>query len=175
MALRRRPSREQLAARPPGVVDHAFGAVVCISVVVGLPCFAVWRFGWAGAAVVAAVAALLTSGAIAARREAERRRRERAGDSICTFARAFPRRSVDTVAVRAVWNELLPWYPFPLRAADRLRDDLGMDDVDLDVPWEELAWRCGRTVAEPEDNPWFGRVETVGDVVRFLSAQPRAA
>jgi hypothetical protein len=175
MALRRRPSREQLAARSPGVVDHAFGAVVCISVVVGLPCFAVWRFGWAGAAVVAAVVALLTSGAVAARREAERRRRERAGDSICTFARAFPRRSVDTVAVRAVWNELLPCYSFPLRAGDRLLDDLGMDDIDLDVPWEELAWRCGRTLVDPEDNPWFGGVETVGDVVRFLSAQPRAA
>ena len=86
---------------------------------------------------------------------------QRQGESICQFARAFPRREVDT------------WV---IRADDRLKQDLWLDDDDLDLDLlEEMARLSGRSLERVGDNPWFGRVDRARDLVLFLDRQPRLA
>ena len=63
---------------------------------------------------------------------------QRPDDSICTFARAFDRRTMDAWIVRATWEEIQSYLvevdgrPFPVRATDRLADDLFIDEEDLE-------------------------------------------
>jgi len=103
---------------------------------------------------------------------------ERRGESICTFARAFDRHAVDPWVIRATYEELTPWANFrggslPLRASDRLEKELGIDSEDLDELACDVAQRAGRSLNGAERNPLYGRVLTVGDLVRFVTFQPR--
>jgi hypothetical protein len=116
------------------------------------------------------------------RREALRLARmaqNRAGESICHFARSIDCRRVDTWVVRAVYEELQRRLPgtvaVPLRVTDHLERDLGLDADDLDFLIEGLAQRAQRCLAHTSGNPLFGKVATVGDLVEFLQAQPRLA
>lgn len=61
---------------------------------------------------------------------------QRQGESICQFARAFPRRQVDTWVLRAVYESLHGYLGgrLPIRADDRLKQDLRLDDDDLARP-----------------------------------------
>lgn len=113
------------------------------------------------------------------RRRMRRMAAERAGESICTFARALDRRAVDPWVVRAVHDRLQPYamagkVTVPLRVTDRLYKDLRVDDDELDDVARDVARRTGRTLDEIERNPACP-VVTVGDLVRFFSHQPRAA
>ena len=45
---------------------------------------------------------------------------------------------------------------------------------DFDYLVADLADRCGRSLDSYEQNPFYGRVHTVGDLVQFLCAQPKA-
>lgn len=104
-------------------------------------------------------------------------RRVRDGLGICTFAREFPRRSVDTWILRATWEELGTYLavdgrPFPIRADDRL-DAFGLDDLDLEDVVVRIAGRARRTLYRYAANPWTDRVETIQDLVDYLQFQPR--
>jgi len=103
------------------------------------------------------------------RRTAETRR----GESICTFARSFDCRTVDTWIVRATYDELS--YAFPVRASDRFQQDLRFADEDLDDSGGSIARRCGRSMARCEENPFYEKVHTVRDLVMFLNRQPLVA
>jgi len=135
---------------------------------------------WTTAAV--AILALATSvSAKNHKRKLEALAEMRSGESICEFARAFERRSVDTWVVRAVYEQvqelLRPSYAnFPVRADDRLKDDLDieMDDVEMDLA-PMVAERTGRLLDRTESNPFFGKLSTVADLVRFFSSQPLVA
>lgn len=110
-------------------------------------------------------------------REERRRKRlaaERRGESICTFARSFPRHSVDPWVLRAVHEELgrLLGSSLPPRPTDRFGEEYRMLDEDVEDLIVGVADRAGRSLDAPEGNPHDARFETVGDVVRFLSAQP---
>jgi hypothetical protein len=103
----------------------------------------------------------------------------REGQSICEFARDFDTRQVDTWIIRAVYEhlqeQLTHAHPaFPVRAADRLKEDLQLDpdDIDLDV-LVQVEQRTGRSLDHTRDNPHYGRVQTAGDLVLFFQAQPR--
>ena len=102
----------------------------------------------------------------------------RPGDSICTFTRSFDTHAVDTWIIRAVYEELQAelrqFHPtLPIRADDRLLDDLHIDDEDLDLDVVPvIAKRTGRTLANLQSNPYFGKVNTVADLVHFFNAQP---
>jgi hypothetical protein len=103
---------------------------------------------------------------------------QRQGESICQFARAFPRREVDTWVIRAVYESLHGYFDgrLPIRVDDRLKQDLWLDDDDLDLDLlEEMARLSGRSLERVEDNPWFGRVDRARDLVLFLDRQPRLA
>lgn len=142
-------------------------------------------------AVTRPVAFLAVSGTLAvlvllAHRQGRRERRQlralastREGPTICEFARDFNAREVDTWVVRAVYEQLqghlADAHPsFPLRADDKLKEDLRLDDEDLDMDIvQEIASRTGRSLDASASNPYFGRVRTVRDLVLFFQNQPR--
>ncbi|HEY9401908.1 MAG TPA: hypothetical protein VIQ24_04405 [Pyrinomonadaceae bacterium] len=105
------------------------------------------------------------------RRLAERR----PGESICTFARSFDRRAVDPWVIRAVYEEFHAYFggTLPVRAADRIEEDLRMDWEDVDDLLGEVALRSGRSLERSESNPFYGQVRNVGDLVLFLMYQPK--
>ena len=100
-------------------------------------------------------------------------------EDIGTFARAFDRRGdwFSPHVVRAVWDALEPYVTLggsrvPVRPTDRIDEDLHIDWDDIELMLSEVANRTGRSIEGIEENPWYGRVRTVGDMVRLLSAQP---
>ncbi len=103
---------------------------------------------------------------------------DRPDDSICTFARSFDRRKVDPWVIRAVYNDLQNIMnraegPFPIRASDNLWKDLFIDEDDVDLDMAEiLPQLIGRCSKNMEDNPYYGRVHTVEDLVLFFNALP---
>ncbi|MYM87102.1 hypothetical protein GTP91_07895 [Rugamonas sp. FT82W] len=116
------------------------------------------------------------------KRNAERLRclaAEREGESICDFARDFDTRQVDTWIVRAVYEQLQYHLAdvspaFPVRASDRLKEDLLLDDDDLDMDIaQEVEQRAGRSLDDTSTNPYFGKVKTVRDLVMFFQSQPK--
>lgn len=103
---------------------------------------------------------------------------ERRGESICQFARSFDTRAVDTWVIRAVYDtlqqDLHDMHPaFPVRASDLLQDLLcDPDDLDMHLA-DELARRSCRSLNNPQANPLYGKIRSVGELVLFLNAQPR--
>jgi len=160
------PSR-RMPKRPEGGVREwvVLGAVV-LGLVAGL---VAWVGLLAAAAIVVAFLLVFEHG----RRRAAAIRRERAGDSICTFARSFDRRAVDPWILRATWEEFASILSFPVRATDRVDEHIHPEDCD-DIA-EEIAVRAGRSLDDSKRNPMFGRVCTVRDLVLFLQHQPRVA
>ncbi len=104
----------------------------------------------------------------------------RADDSICEFARQFDCRKVDTWVIRAVYEQLQMQlrhvHPaFPVRAGDRLKEDLFLDDDDLEMDLaQEIEERTGRSLKDFSANPYRSKVVTVNDLVLFFQAQPKA-
>lgn len=103
----------------------------------------------------------------------------RVGESICTFSREVDCRNLDTWIVRAVYEELQEHLAsqcakFPIRWTDRLREDLRIDADALDDELAiDIAQRTGRTLHGTQNNPLFGNVKTVRDLVLFFQAQPQ--
>ena len=106
---------------------------------------------------------------------------EREGQSICEFTRDFDARAVDTWIIRAVYEQLQGQlkqvHPkFPVRADDRLKEDLLLDDDDLDMDLARaVAARAGRSIDDTGGNPYFDKVRTVRDFVFFFQNQPKAS
>ena len=105
-----------------------------------------------------------------------------AGESICPFARSFDRRQMDPRIIRAVYEELGRYLGttdnvFPLRVADPLfsRQGLNIDAEELDHVAQAIAFRAGRSLANTEKNPYFGKIQTVADLVAFFMAQPQTS
>ncbi len=103
--------------------------------------------------------------------------KQRGGESICTFARSFDRRAVDPWVIRAMYEEFHAYFDgvLPIRAADRIEEDLRMDWEDVDDLLRDVASRAGRSLEHLESNPFYGRVRNVGDLVLFLMYQPKCA
>lgn len=134
---------------------------------------------WVSATAVAALVGWSIYGARRTRKRLEAVAASRQGESICGFARSFDTRAVDTWVVRAVYEELQRELSavapnFPVRASDRLLKDLLEDSDDLDMSVApNIAKRTGRSLDGHPGNPYFGKVETVRDLVHFFNAQPR--
>ncbi len=103
----------------------------------------------------------------------------RSGSSICEFARAFERHTVDMWVVRAVYEQLQAYlgdeYRVPIRASDEFGRDLPIDaeDLEMDIILE-IAQRTGRSVDDTKRNPFYGKINTVRDLVLFFNAQAKA-
>lgn len=101
----------------------------------------------------------------------------RDGESICSFARSFDTRHTDTWVIRAAHQEiqllLNSYMPhFPVRASDSLLDDLHIDADEVEDLLLDIAMRSGRSLDETESNPFYGKIDTVSDLVLFINAQP---
>ncbi len=103
----------------------------------------------------------------------------REGEDVGTFARAFDRRAgpLDPWAVRAVWNTVMPMTStrgklIPLRPTDRFVEDLGIDSEDIECEIPKVVAQCERDIAGYATNPHYTSLDTVGGLVRFISAQP---
>lgn len=133
---------------------------------------------------VIAVVALLFAAAYLiewpARKRKDARLRElsaaRGGESICDFARGFDLRAIDPWIVRAV-HEQIRWrlahiHPaFPIRADDRLKEDLYLDEDDIDMDLvDEICQRTGRIITNDRANPFAGSVQTVHDLALYFQA-----
>lgn len=119
---------------------------------------------------------------IAHRRHLRRLATHRGGNDIGTFARAFDRHSepFDPWVLRATWEAVSAYVTFdgrrlPLRPDDRLGEDLCIDPSDIEDLILEVAKRSGHSVETADSNPYYGRVKTVGDLVRFVTLQPSRA
>lgn len=140
----------------------------------------------AAPAAAAVVAVVLCVGFLLANRVTKRQTKTlralaatRQGESICEFAREFDTRAIDTWIIRAVYEQvqrqLSHAHPsFPIRASDRLKEDLFLDDDDLDLDLAtEIEERTGRTLDAMATNPHLGKVTTVRDLVLFFQEQPK--
>lgn len=103
---------------------------------------------------------------------------ERAGESICEFARSFDPRETDTWVIRAVYEQLQTYLTpvqnnFQIQSTDLLLGQLidDPDDLDMDLV-EQVATRTGRLLKDATRNRYYGRVNTVADLVHFFNAQP---
>jgi hypothetical protein len=135
--------------------------------------------GTAVGVLLVGIAFLMSSKEIERERESLRRLAvEREGESICEFARDFDTRKVDTWIVRAVYEQLQCQlshaYPaFPVRASDRLVEDLHIDVEDLDIDiGPQVEQRTSRSCKGSSENPYFCRVQTMRDLVMFFQEQP---
>jgi hypothetical protein len=70
---------------------------------------------------------------------------------------------------------LLGEIAVPIRSADRIEEDLWIDPEDIEDLVREVAERSRHSLVNVESNPYYSRVETVGDLVRFVTLQPRLA
>jgi hypothetical protein len=171
------PSRRMHDAEVPTVATSPGQRMVIQALLSGLLFLAVWLqplLLW----MAVGLAVLGLGIAWRERRHLARLATQRDSESICQFARACARREVDTWVVRAVYESLHVYLGgrLPIRAADRLKQDLWLDDDDLDLDLlDGMARLCGRSLERVEDNPWFGRVDRVRDLVLFLDRQPRLA
>ena len=105
--------------------------------------------------------------------------KERDGLSICEFAKEFDPKVVDTWIIRAVYEQLQAALPtkqqVPIKASDTLFEILMLDEDDLDLDLvEEIAQRTGRGLEGYENNPYYGKVTTVRNLVLFFNHQAPA-
>ncbi len=105
--------------------------------------------------------------------------RERSADSICTFARSFDRRTVDPWVIRAVWEEVREHVGrtkdgrlLALRADDDINALIPYDEWELEDVFETAARRANRSFDDFRQNPYFDKIECLGDYVLLLNAQP---
>jgi len=101
-----------------------------------------------------------------------RKQRERSSDSICTFARSFDCRAIDTWIIRAIYEEITSYVQYPIRANDDLEDDLIIDDEDWSGLIEVVAQRTGRSFDDCCASAPNTSIQTVRDLIHFLQDQP---
>lgn len=99
--------------------------------------------------------------------------------SICNFAKEFDARKIDTWIIRATYQEVqrivCSDYLLPIKADDHLFDTLMLDEDDLDLDLVEIiSQRTGRSLEQYENNPFYGKVTTVRNLVLFLNCQPES-
>jgi hypothetical protein len=109
-------------------------------------------------------------------RKFNRMGRERSGETICQFARHFAGSDFDPVVVRAVYEttqELYGRTDLPIRPSDRFSKDFSVCGEDLHDLCEEVAQLAHRSLEAAEQNPLWGKVHTVAELVRFMQFQSR--
>lgn len=99
--------------------------------------------------------------------------------SIGDFAKEFDCKEVDTWVIRAVYEQVQAYVVsnkhIAIKSSDKLKEDLHIDDEDLDLDLvEEISQRSGRTLEGYESNPYYGKVKTVKDLVLFFNNQAKA-
>ena len=150
-----------------------------LAAIAGGWCWAFYRHPLVTAGGTITLVALLFLELRSSHRYFQRLTNARVGESICTFARAAPR-EVDTWIVRAVYEQVQEnlgsgKIHVPVRWEDNFSTDLKVaDDLELVELAEEISQRTGLSADGNEENPYYGKVHTVGDLVMYFHHQPRS-
>jgi hypothetical protein len=174
------PSRRMPKPLRRGTLPTRIVAWTILFAMLAVYLYALWSYPFA----VGGVSAVVVANVVRNRRRMSRHltnlAQARKGESICEFSRAFDTRTTDTWVIRAVYEQLqqqLRWVcpEFPVRATDRLIEDLMLDpdDIDMDV-LSDVAERTGRSIRSTKANPFYGGVKTAHDLVAFFCAQDEA-
>jgi hypothetical protein len=128
--------------------------LVLITVGIGL-LYGIFYLVWKFPLLLILVASIILASIVLYWRSQQRLRslaEHRASESICSFTRSFDYRNVDTWVIRAVYEQVQEYIGFrcPVRASDRLVEDLQIDPEDLVALIAEVAERTGRTLAGTE-------------------------
>ena len=104
---------------------------------------------------------------------------ERSSDSICSFTRSLDYRCLDTQVIRATYDEVQHYLDsvspkFPIRATDRLEQDLHIDYEDTADMLVAIAKQCGRDLQPSEAWPRKLRFETIADLIHFVCDLPKS-
>lgn len=103
----------------------------------------------------------------------------RKNSSLCTYARSFDFRNVDTRIMREVYIHVQAWagkydgVPFPVEADDCFNEIYNMDEDELDDIYFDIADKFAISTENPESNPYWNQVTTVRNLVMFLHHQPK--
>jgi hypothetical protein len=181
MSMMRLPSR----FIPPRVSPRLgwSGLLLLVALLVGFVYF-IYLSSRSGRYITAAMVCSVLGYAWAVNKRTKRRFEllagSRDGDSICEFARCFDTRATDTRIIRAAHQELqtvLQSYirDFPVRASDSLLVDLELDLDDVEDLLQDIARRSSRSLGKTEENPYYGQLNTVEDLVLFVNAQPKTS
>lgn len=155
------------------------GALLLVGLLIGFAYF-IYSSSELGLYITAAVVcSVLGYSWVANKRTAERLKLialSRGGDSICEFARSFDTREIDTWVIRAAYEELQAFLHsylpnFPVLPSDSLLVDLELDLDDVEDLLQDVAKRSGRSLDKAEENPYYGQLHTVMDLVLFINAQ----
>ncbi len=128
---------------------------------------------------IAALLVLVAVSEIRAHFRLKRIASDRQTSNICSYARSFDYRNVDTRVMRAVYRKMQAWIGpvdnrlFPVESNDGFDTLYRMDPGDLEDIYFEIADELGISTDRPEENPYFDRVSTVKELVLFLLHQPR--
>jgi len=134
--------------------------------------YGMWKLSFGYFTIAVGFFVFLAVGAALESRRLRRLAKDRQEEDLCTFARAFDRRSIDPRIIRAVYEGLQDHYQgFPIRSTDRFVEDLKMDNEDLDEFIADIAGRIGRSMAGVAGNPLNGRISSVNDLVLFYIHQ----
>ena len=152
-------------------------AIIVVVIIVGCVAFFIWNMPILAVPLAALALFAWCSGA---KHKAKllKMMQQRDGQSICEFARAFDRRSVDPYIIRAVYEGLADYLNLngasvPIQPEDDLFNDFQMDEDDLDLDLlTEIAFRTGRSLENLDENPFTGKVNTARDLVMFFNGQP---
>jgi len=129
--------------------------------------------------ILAGIAAVVTIVALLWHKKLIKRLNSREDVNICTFARSFDCRNVNTWIIRATYEEIQryldPKTLPPIKASDRLWEDLHIEADDAEFIAAAIAKRIGYDLKDTKSNPHYDRVKTVEDLVLFLTNQPRIA
>jgi len=111
-------------------------------------------------------------------KQLEEKAKERKNEDIGTFARSIDYRNIDTWIIRAVYEEIqseIMWenQNFPIRATDNLKKDLLLEDDAFDSIINCVIARVGISDKDWEKNPYYGKLETVEDMILFFNAQSK--
>ena len=102
---------------------------------------------------------------------------ERKNEDIGTFTRLLDYRNIDTWIIRAVYEEVNSELGYdktlPIRPSDHLENDLKIDIEGLEFILTYIFARVGISDKDIEKNPYFGKIETVGDIIHFCNTQPK--
>ena len=153
-------------------IARLIGGGLLVALLIGMILSPGFRYG------LLALSAVVAVGAWVEHRRLSRLAAARPGEGLCTFARALDRHEMDPWIVRATYEELTVHSgreALPLRPSDRLEADLGMDWEDVDDALQHIASRVGRSLDDTPRNPLYGKVTTIGDIMRFIMLQPPRA
>lgn len=85
-------------------------------------------------------------------------------------------KDINPVIIQECWITIKDYIPdkkFSLKSADNLRNDYKFCDDTLEEIFEELAEKLKIPKENTRDNPFYNKVNTVGDMIAFVDAQSK--